>query len=776
MTLIEPVVSPKERIQYLKERTQAWEVVQKPYIGRRLYHALRGLASTSPAMPWMKRKAAVLASIVENMEAEIFDGELVVGYNYYGSDDGQGQEVSLHHRDAAGKEHLLAYLQQGELDEAQISFILDTLDHIERWTTHTPYIVERPPQIDLAEDEGLLRAWATAENHTVLGYEKVLKLGFAGICAEIDEGLNHLDWSDPAAPHKKLLLESLQKVAQAACTLGRRYAAKASQLLETCTDAGRAAELETIRQTTLQAPEFPARSFREAVQSLWFAHIINTWEDGINANSLGRIDQILYPYYVQDIADGRLNDAEAFELLSCLWLKLYREYDVQQVTLGGVDAQGQDATNELTYLMLDVTESLDLIRCMGIRLYQGSPDKLLSRALQIVHKGKGVPFFFNDEALVPALTANGIALADARDYANIGCVETTIPGKANPHAVSNQVNLLKCLELALNNGTSMTTGQQVGPRTGEIGEMHTLEDVIAAYQKQAEYFIKLACYESNRCELSYALTLPLPYKSLLTEGCLDTGRDFNAGGAIYNYHETMAMGIPNVADSLAALDELVFQKQKYTLAEAVEQLRSNFEDEKARREFLNGAPKYGNNIEAVDSLAARVFDHFCDVLQRQKNPYGQGYFAQPFTFLWHVDMGAKTAATPDGRRKGEILAYSLSPMQGRDHSGLTAMINSLARLPHHRAAGCTSAIVEIDPVLFTEENLPLMVSFLRTAIQKGVGQLQFNVINAETLIKAQLEPEKYRNLAVRVSGFSQRFCLLSKELQDHIIARTKHTY
>ncbi len=238
----------------------------------------------------------------------------------------------------------------------------------------------------------------------------------------------------------------------------------------------------------------------------------------------------------------------------------------------------------------------------------------------------------------------------------------------------------------------------------------------------------------------------------------------------------MALGIPNVADSLAAIDELVFRRGKYTLAEVLEQLRANFPDEAVRREFASVPPKYGNDEDTVDRYAVRVFHHFCDALKKQRNPTGQGYFAQPFTFLWHVEMGAKTAATPDGRRNGEIMAYSLSPMQGRDHSGLTAVLNSLAKLPHARAAGCTSAIIEIDPELFTHENLPLMAAFLRMAIRSRVGQMQFNVVNAETLKRAQREPEKYRNLAVRVSGFSQRFCLLSKELQDHIIARTKHTF
>jgi pyruvate-formate lyase len=224
------------------------------------------------------------------------------------------------------------------------------------------------------------------------------------------------------------------------------------------------------------------------------------------------------------------------------------------------------------------------------------------------------------------------------------------------------------------------------------------------------------------------------------------------------------------------LEEPVTTITKYTLDEVVEQMRLNFPDEPMRKEFMQVPPKYGNDIDRVDQQASWVLDHFCDVLKLKRSLWGQGFFAQPFTFLWHIDMGALTAATPDGRRAGEVFAYSLSPMQGRDKSGLTAVLNSIAKMPHARAAGSTSAIIEIDPQLFSAENMHLLVNFLQTAIAKGVGQLQFNVIDEQTLRMAQAEPEKYQNLAVRVSGFSQRFCLLSPELQEHIIARTKHTH
>jgi len=442
--------------------------------------------------------------------------------------------------------------------------------------------------------------------------------------------------------------------------------------------------------------------------------------------------------------------------------------------VGGVDKDGKDASNELSYMALDVTDALDFVRCLSVRLHKKSPPALIKRALEVVGKGNGIPFFFNDDVMIPALVSNGIELQDARDYAAIGCVEITIPGKANPHAVSNRVNLLKCLELALNDGAGLMTGEQIGPETGKISGMKSIEDIFEAYEKQTEHFIRIACDESNRLERRNSLALPMIYKSILTEGCLESGRDFNDGGAKYNYHESMPMGIPNVADSLAALDKLVFQDKKYTLSQVADMLKSNFSDEYTRQEFLNRAPKFGNDNDLVDGYASRVMRHYCNAIKKIKGVSGLGFFAQPFTFLWLIEAGGLTGATPDGRREGENIAYSISPMQGRDSSGLTAVLNSIAKLPAELAAGSTSAIIEVDPMLFEPDKIDNMVVLLHTAVKKGVGQIQFNVTNADTLKKAQAEPEKYQNLAVRVSGFSQRFCLLDKKLQDHIIARTKH--
>ncbi len=762
------------RVIRLRERAFHWQETQTAYIGQRLFYALQGLADCPDETPWMLRKSRMLANVIRRCAPIVHDDELLVGYNFSGGDDQQGLEMTAFKPDAAGRERLAAYLSTGLLTPAQVATALSILDRLDGLTPGVGFTPEPEPLAAQAADEGLYWCQATAYNHTVIGYERVLEQGFLALAVEVRERLAVLEITGVAGLQARMTLESMLMVAEAAAEIGERYADHVRTLRQGCADPARVAELAALEDVLRQVPAHPARTFREALQSLWFAHIINTWEDGINANSLGRLDQILYPYYRRDRDAGRLTRAEAFELLCCLWIKLYRDYDVQQVALGGVDAEGHDATNELTCLMLDVTEALDFVRCLSVRLHRDSPRRLLRRSLELVGKGKGIPFFFNDEVLVPALADNGIALRDARDYAAIGCVEITIPGKANPHAVSNRINLLKCLELALNNGRSMTTGATLGLATDDPAAMGSLEEVIAAYERQVAYCVHSMCRETLRLWMAQRLTAPMPYKSLLTQDCLAGGWDFNDCGARYDYHESMPMGIPNVADSLAAIDQLVFREGKLTLAELVEELRQNFPRESVRLALLNRAPKYGNDDDVVDALAARIFRHYCALMREVSELYQTPFFAQPFTFLWLVEAGQRTGATPDGRRRGENLAYSVSPMQGRDFKGLSALINSLAKLPQRLAAGSTSAIVEAEPVLFAAENLDHLVTLLQTAVEKGVGQLQFNVVNAETLRKAQAAPEQYRNLAVRVSGFSQKFCLLNKEIQDHIIARTKH--
>ena len=605
-------------------------------------------------------------------------------------------------------------------------------------------------------------------NHSVLGYEKVLRLGFGGILAEV-EAWERRNGTNP-------LYASMKRLCAAACGMGRKYAAEARRLREAHDPRYAPEDLDGIIRACEAVPEHPASSFREALQALWFAHILNCWEDHINANSLGRLDQILYPYYKADIDRGVLTKEDAFELICCLWLKLYLNYDVQQSCVGGTGPDGASQVNDLSWMMLDATEQLNFIRCMSVRFSQRTDRAFLRRALEVVgHVGKGVPFFFNDDVMIPALVSGGIPWEDACGYTQIGCVETVIPGKSNPHAVTGETNLLKALEYVFENGRSMMHPDfRPGAETGPLDAFPTFEAFYAAVKAQIARILELTCSKVRKWRDCSVVNSPKPYKSLLTEGCIERGRDFNDAGALYDYYQIMLGGVPNLADSLEVIREFVYDRKEYTLGELREILRQDFPDEAVRLRFVRRAAKYGNDVDSVDSLAADIVSVSCDILEALSARYGLIFHAQPFTFLWMVDHGRESAASPDGRRKGEIIAYSVSPMQGRDTSGLTALLSSVSKLPTRRTPGTSSAIVEVDPRLFTDRNLDILTDLLLAAGEKGLENVQFNTVDAETLIDAKKHPENHPSLAVRVSGFSQKFCLLSPALQDHIINRTKH--
>ncbi len=704
--------------------------------------------------------AAGIARTLDSFAPFIAPGELIVGFNFgeeaYGEyslpgDDEQGRRVMREH--GISDEDAAAYYDIRARKERMLS-------RIERapWT-------EEEKQMDA---EWAALGHCTGANHTVLGYERVLKLGFEGLLREVEkyEAING----------DRAMYRAMKAILRSAVRMGEKYAEKAEELLAAGGEVYNPDDLRRIIAVCRSVPRRPAGSFIEAVQSLWFAHIINTWEDTINANSLGHLDQILYPYYKNDIETGVLTQEEAFEIICCLWIKLYRDYDVQQSCLGGTDADGRSMVNELSYMMLDATEQLNFIRCLSVRYSRNTEKEFLQRALEVVgHVQKGVPFFFNDDVLIPALIGKGIPYADACNYTQIGCVETVIPGKSNPHAVTGETNLLKALEYVLGNGRSlMSPENRPGLSTGELSSFKTYELLYQAVMLQIERILDLSCSMVAKDRPAVLYNDPRPYKSLLTEGCLETGRDFNDAGALYDYYQIMLGGIPNLADSLMVIKKFVYQEQRYTLQQLKEILESDFSDEAVRLEFINKAPKFGNDIDEVDQIAVDIMDKACDMLDAMSEKYGLTFHAQPFTFLWMIDHGRFSAASPDGRRAGEPIAYSCSPMQGRDFSGLTALLNSIAKLPSEKAPGTTSAIVEVDPKLFCDRNIGLLTDILTAASEKGLCNVQFNVVDADTLIDAQKHPERYSNLAVRVSGFSQKFNLLTPELQDHIIGRTKH--
>jgi len=617
-----------------------------------------------------------------------------------------------------------------------------------------------------------------SENHSIRDYAKLLRVGFGGIGEEARQLLDQADIAAADTARRENFWRAALHVCEAGAALGRRYAERARQMAERATDAAERARLTRMAETCSRVPARGARTFFEAVQALWFGHVLTCGEDGINANSLGRLDKILYPYYRADVDAGRLGRDEAAEIMAELACKLYQHYDVQAIVLGGQDAEGRDAVNELSYVILEATRDVGLIRDVSIRLHRDSPADFVDLSAELIARGGGVPFIFNDECFIPALHARGIELADARDYAPIGCIELTIPGKAIPHAVSGWLNAAKCLELAFFDGRDPRADTQLGPTTGLLTDHASFEALYAAYARQVDCFSRRMVYGCNRGELAQREYGPLPLWSVLTDDCIARGRDITDGGAVYNYHSVCLTGAANAADSLMAVKKLIFDDGRMSAGDLLAALRGNFAgpgQEAVRQMLLRGAPKYGNDVAEVDDIARRVCADFIALMDTMRSPLGGRYFVHLFSFLLNIPFGKSVGATPDGRKAGEPLAYSLSAHQGRDESGVTAMLQSLARMPHDRAAAASAAIVELDEkVVQGGEGAQRLAELIRSAIAMGVGQLQWNVTSVERLRLAQQDPEHYGNIAVRVAGYSQMFMLINKELQDHIIARTKH--
>ena len=760
--------SPAERIQRLRGRALDDDLSVRKYQGFRGLFFSEGFAQAQ-GQPLVIRRAQGLANVVEKMPAEIREDELLVGHHDLGNETLDFPEFR------PWSEELEQHLASTLLSAEQRARYKASAAEVRRLGAIPSPVEPLPETIRDEERRHILEIWGTFLNHSVRGYEKVLRLGFEGLGAEIGARLSELSLTDPLATRKHAFWQAVQRVAEAGARWGRRYAEAAQRQLAVCDDPQRRDELEAIRDVCLQVPAGPARTFREALQAVWFAHIITCWEDAVNANCLGRMDQLLYPTYRADLEAGRTTPEEAMELLAAFWCKLYRSYDVQQTMVGGRRPDGSDATNDVSYMLLEVTRALDLVRCLSVRLHKDTPRPLVAAATKLLAKGGGIPFFFNDDTLVPALVANGVAPEDARNYAAIGCVEITIPGKAMPHACSHWLNLAKCLELAIHDGVDPQDGAQVGPHTGRLADMRSIEEVWQAYTRQVEFFAAHNVYGSNRAEIEHESTFPLPYLSLLTDDCVARGADITWGGAHYNYHSSAAVGIPNVADSLEALERLVFGERLVSAERLAAALAANYQgDEDLRQALLHRAPKYGNDVPEADAWAARVARHYCELMGTFRTVRGGRFHVHLFSYTLMLRMGAATLAMPDGRLAGTPLAYSVSAVQGRDERGVTAMLMSLSRLPHHLAAASSSAIIELDPSLLEGEGGDKFPDLIQAAIRQGVGQMQWNVVSAETLRKAQANPEAYRSLCVRVSGYSQQFILLDREMQEHIIARTKH--
>lgn len=632
-----------------------------------------------------------------------------------------------------------------------------------------------------------------APGHTAAD-DKIYKKGFRKIRQEIRESLARLDWfGDPEAQAKAEQLRAMDIAAEAICIYARRHAAAARELASKEPDPVRREELCRIAEVCEWVPENPPRNFWEALQAYWFVHVgviteLNTWDSFCP----GRLDQHLYPFYKKGLEEGTLTEDEARELLQCFWIKFNNHpappkvkvtaaesstyTDFANINLGGLTPGGQDAVNDLTYLILDVIDEMRLVQpSTNIQLSAKNPDRFLKRALKIVREGWGQPSVFNADMVVQELLRQGKSVEDARCGGTSGCVETGAFGKES-YILTGYLNLPKILELTLFDGVDMRTGKQVGLRTGNASSFRSFDEVWNAFRTQLNYFVDVKIRGNNVIERIFARHMPAPFLSSIIDDCIANAKDYNDGGARYNSTYIQGVGIGTITDSLSAIKHHVFEWKDITMDRLLDVLRHNFQGaEEIRHILLEETPRYGNDDDRADDIMRKVFLAFFNEVDGRPNTKGGHHRINMLPTTCHVYFGSVTGATPDGRYAWQPLSEGISPVQGMDRRGPTAALKSAGKMDHVLTGGTLLNMKFTPSLLEGEEGITNLAHLVRAYFKLGGHHIQFNVVSAETLRDAKRHPDRYRDLIVRVAGYSDYFCDLPGALQDEIIARTEHS-
>ena len=627
--------------------------------------------------------------------------------------------------------------------------------------------------------------------HISADYAKVLAKGLKGVIAEAEVEMAKLDITNPQDLKKFHFLEAVIISNQAVIRFAGRFAKEADKLAKTEKDAARRAELKEIARICRKVPGNPAETFWEAVQSFWFIQLVLQIESNGHSISPMRFDQYMYPYLMMDTG---LTVAKAQELLDLLYIKFSEINKVrdegstkafggypmfQNLIVGGVDREGEDATNELSYMCLQATANTRLYQpSISIRVHSGTPFELYRKAAEVSRIGLGMPAYYNDRFIIPALLSRGLTREDARDYGIIGCVEPQVGGKTEGWHDAAFFNMAKVLELALNDGMDPLTGKQLGPKTGDLTSFKSFDDVMEAYRKQMEYFVKQLVISDNAVDIAHGERVPLPFLSSLVDDCIVQGKSLQEGGAHYNFTGPQGVGVGNVADSLAAIKKLVFDDQAITLDTLKKALATDFEEmESLRQMLINRAPKYGNDEDYADLLAHDGALIYCKEVEKYSNPRGGKFQPGLYPVSANVPLGTVVGATADGRKSGKPLADGVSPVSGVDHSGPTAAVKSVAQLDHVIASNGTLLNMKFHPnALKDDRGLKNLIGVTETLFNGGGTHIQYNVISRDMLLDAQKHPEKYRGLVVRVAGYSAFFTSLDRAIQDDIISRTEQMF
>jgi len=631
-----------------------------------------------------------------------------------------------------------------------------------------------------------------AVGHTVCD-GKIYKKGFLDFKRAIEKELEKIDYvNDTASYDKSEQLKAMAICCDAVIAFASRYASEAERLAACAQEISRRNELLTIAENCRRVPAQKPENFWQALQMYWFMHIsvtaeLNTWD----AFSPGRLDQHLYPFFKAECENGSLNTERAKELLECFWIKFNNQpappkvgvtlaesgtyQDFCSINIGGLTSCGADGTNDVSYLLLDVIEEMQLIQPSGnIQLSGKNPDRFLNRACKVIKSGLGQPSVFNADAVIQELVRQGKKIEDARDSGTSGCVEAGAFGK-ECYALTGYFNLVKALEITLYNGLDHVSGKQLVPPSDNVSSLKTFNEFFNAYEKQVKHFIDIKIAGNHVIESLYSKYMPCPFLSVLIDDCSVNARDYNSGGARYNTRYIQGVGIGTLTDSLSSIKFNVYDNKNISMDKLKLALIKNFRGYEAQRAmFLNKTPKYGNNDKYADDLMVQSFNMYFNAIDGRPAVSGGVYHIDMLPTTCHIYFGSVTGATADGRLAGEPQSEGISPSSGADKTGPTGVLMSAAKMDHLKTGG-TLLNQKLTPSLLSdEEGIENLMSLIRTYFRMDGHHIQFNVCNSDTLREAQKNPDKHKGLIVRVAGYSDYFCDLGEALQNEIIARTEH--
>jgi len=783
----------QERIRKLRKQS----VIAKPYISpeRAILITKFYQSKIAKQVPVPMKRALAFKHLLENKKIRINDGELIVGERGSAPKETPTYpEICCHtleDLDVLNSRKKIPYA----VDERMMRIYRDKIIPFWKGRSIRDLIFDRmSDEWKSAFEAGVFTEFLEqrAPGHTVVD-DKIYKKGLLDFKEDIARSIENLDFvKDTEASEKREELKGMEIAADAVIHYAERHAELAKGLAKKERNAKRRKELEKIASVCSRVPAHAPRDFWEALQCYWFIHLgviseLNPWD----AFNPGRLDQHLYPFYTKDLEDGTLTKEQAKELLQTFWVKFNNQpappkvgvtaeesctyTDFALINTGGVKADGSDGVNELSFLILDVVEEMRLTQPGSmVQISKKTPDRFLKRAVEIIKTGFGQPSVFNTDEIIQELLRQGKRIEDARNGGSSGCVETGAFGKES-YILTGYFNLPKILEITLHNGEDPRTGKKIGLETGDPVKFGSFKELFEAFRKQLNHFVDIKVEGNNIIERLYAEHLPVPFLSILIDDCVTKGRDYNDGGARYNTNYIQGVGLGTTTDSLTALKYNVFDKRYITMKKMLSLLKTNFDgQETLRQRFLNKTPKYGNDDDYADSIMKDIFEAYFEAVDGRPNTKGGYYRINLLPTTVHIYFGKTVEATPDGRKAGEPLSEGVSPVQGADRKGPTAVIKSVAKIDHVRTGG-TLLNQKFTPQLLADEiGMNKLAQLIRTYFKLDGHHIQFNVVSSGMLRDAQKHPERYRDLIVRVAGYSDYFVDLTVDLQNEIIKRTEH--